>query len=85
MGKKAAQVAAFERATLHGLTVYARRRVSFGKQDPERARELFIRGALVDGEFETKLPFLRTTASCSRILNSWSTSRVARMCSSMTN
>src|SRR6202042_2320944 len=51
------QVAAFERATLHGLTVYARRRVSFGKQDPERARELFIRGALVDGEFETKLPF----------------------------
>jgi ATP-dependent helicase HrpA len=55
--KKAAQVAAFERATLHGLTVYARRRVSFGKQDPERARELFIRGALVDGEFETKLPF----------------------------
>ena len=55
--KKAAQVAAFERATLHGLTVYARRRVSFGKQDPVRARELFIRGALVDGEFETKLPF----------------------------
>src|SRR5476651_705590 len=55
--KKAAQVAAFERATLHGLTVYARSRVSFGKQDPERARELFIRGALVDGEFETKLPF----------------------------
>jgi ATP-dependent helicase HrpA len=55
--KKAAQVAAFERATLHGLTVYARRRVSFGKQDPERARELFIRGALVEGEFETKLPF----------------------------
>ncbi|MFK4447056.1 ATP-dependent helicase HrpA [Caballeronia udeis] len=55
--KKSAQVAAFERATLHGLTVYARRRVSFGKQDPERARELFIRGALVDGEFETKLPF----------------------------
>ncbi|SAL11503.1 ATP-dependent helicase HrpA [Caballeronia sordidicola] len=55
--KKAAQVAAFERATLHGLTVYARRRVSFGKQDPDRARELFIRGALVDGEFETRLPF----------------------------
>ncbi|CAH2784473.1 MAG: ATP-dependent helicase HrpA [uncultured Caballeronia sp.] len=55
--KKNAQVAAFERATLHGLTVYARWRMSFGKQDPERARELFIRGALVDGEFETKLPF----------------------------
>ena len=55
--KKAAQVAAFERATLHGLTVYRRRRVSFGKQDPARARELFIRGALVEGEFDTRLPF----------------------------
>jgi hypothetical protein len=57
LGKESRASAAFERATLHGLTVYARRRVSFGKQDPERARELFIRGALVDGEFETKLPF----------------------------
>lgn len=55
--KKAAQVVAFERATLHGLTVYARRRVSFGSQDPARAREMFIRGALVEGEFETRLPF----------------------------
>ncbi|SAK79620.1 ATP-dependent helicase HrpA [Caballeronia catudaia] len=55
--KKAAQVAAYERATLYGLTVYARRRVSFGKQDPKYARELFIRGALVEGEFDTRLPF----------------------------
>lgn len=55
--KKAAQVVAFERATLHGLTVYARRRVSFGSQDPARAREMFIRGALVEGEFDTRLPF----------------------------
>lgn len=55
--KKAAQVVAFERATLYGLTVYARRRVSFGKQDPKYARELFIRGALVEGEFDTRLPF----------------------------
>ncbi|MFM0321248.1 ATP-dependent RNA helicase HrpA [Caballeronia glebae] len=55
--KKAAQVVAYERATLHGLTVYARRRVSFGQQDPNYARELFIRGALVEGEFDTRLPF----------------------------
>lgn len=55
--KKAAQVVAYERATLYGLTVYARRRVSFGKQDPKYARELFIRGALVEGEFDTRLPF----------------------------
>ncbi|PCE27443.1 ATP-dependent RNA helicase HrpA [Paraburkholderia acidicola] len=55
--KRAAQVSAFERAVLYGLTVYHRRRVSFGKQDPARARELFIRGALVEGEFDTKLAF----------------------------
>ncbi|CAM2159213.1 ATP-dependent RNA helicase HrpA [Paraburkholderia tropica] len=55
--KRAAQVSAFERGVLYGLPVYQRRRVAFGKQDPARARELFIRGALVEGEFDTKLPF----------------------------
>ncbi|HIC7214478.1 ATP-dependent RNA helicase HrpA [Burkholderia stabilis] len=55
--KRPAQVSAYERATLYGLTIYHRRRVAFGKQDPARARELFIRGALVDGEFDTKLAF----------------------------
>ncbi|WP_345810967.1 ATP-dependent RNA helicase HrpA [Paraburkholderia sp. PREW-6R] len=55
--KRAAQVSAYERAVLYGLPIYNRRRVSFGKQDPARARELFIRGALVEGEFETKLAF----------------------------
>ncbi len=55
--KRAAQVSAFERAVLYGLPVYHRRRVSFGRQDPTRARELFIRGALVEGEFDTKLAF----------------------------
>src|ERR1700750_796232 len=55
--KRAAQVSAFERAMLYGLPIYHRRRVSFGKQDPARARELFIRGALVEGEVDTKLRF----------------------------
>lgn len=55
--KRPAQVSAFERATLYGLPIYHRRRVAFGQQDPARARELFIRGALVEGEFDTKLPF----------------------------
>jgi ATP-dependent helicase HrpA len=55
--KRAAQVSAFERAMLYGLPIYHRRRVSFGAQDPARARELFIRGALVEGEFDTKLAF----------------------------
>ena len=55
--KRPAQVGAFERATLYGLPIYHRRRVAFGRQDPARARALFIRGALVEGEFDTKLPF----------------------------
>ncbi len=55
--KRPAQVSAYERATLYGLPIYHRRRVAFGRQDPARARELFIRGALVDGEFDTKLAF----------------------------
>ena len=55
--KKAAQVVALERATLYGIVVYANRRVDFGTVDPAAAREIFIREALVAGDWETKLPF----------------------------
>ncbi|MFA6314191.1 MAG: ATP-dependent RNA helicase HrpA [Sterolibacterium sp.] len=53
--KSSGQVVAWERATLHGLLLYAKRRVQFGKAggdfgDIRLARQLFIRGALVDGE-----------------------------------
>ena len=50
--KSSGQVVAWERATLHGLLLYAKRRVQFGKspQEETQARELFIRGALVAGE-----------------------------------
>ena len=56
--RKAAEVVALERATLYGLVVYANRRVNFGRVDPIAAREIFIRHALVDGDWDTKLPFL---------------------------
>ncbi|MED5619174.1 ATP-dependent RNA helicase HrpA [Ideonella sp. BN130291] len=56
--KKAAEVVALERATLYGIVVYSNRRVNFGKVDPVAAREIFIREALVAGEWDTKLPFL---------------------------
>jgi len=56
--KKAAEVVALERATLYGIVVYSGRRTNFGRVDPRSAREIFIREALVDGEWETKLPFL---------------------------
>ena len=56
--KKSAEVVALERATLYGLVVYSGRRVPFGKIDPQSAREIFIREALVEGQWETALPFL---------------------------
>jgi len=56
--KKAAEVMALERATLYGLVVYSGRRVNFGRVDLHAAREIFIREALVAGQWETKLPFL---------------------------
>ncbi|MCW5643044.1 MAG: ATP-dependent RNA helicase HrpA [Rhodoferax sp.] len=56
--KKAAQVTALERATLYGIVVYSGRRIDFGRIDPQGAREIFIREALVAGEWDTKLPFL---------------------------
>jgi ATP-dependent helicase HrpA len=56
--KKSGEVIALERATLYGLVVYSGRRVPFGKVDPQSAREIFIREALVEGQWETNLPFL---------------------------
>ncbi|NML14337.1 ATP-dependent RNA helicase HrpA [Azohydromonas caseinilytica] len=56
--KKAAEVIALERATLYGIVVYNNRRVSYAKLDPVGAREIFIRQALVEGEWDTRLPFL---------------------------
>lgn len=56
--KKAAEVVALERATLYGIVVYNNRRVNFGTIDPKAAREIFIREALVNGEWDTRLPFL---------------------------
>lgn len=60
--KRSAQVIAHERATLYGLTVYQGRRVSFGRLDPAEARRVFIRAALVAGDWPDdwprKFPFI---------------------------
>ncbi|MDD5299128.1 MAG: ATP-dependent RNA helicase HrpA [Gallionella sp.] len=55
--KKAAQVSAFERSTLHGLLLNAKKRVHYGPMNPAEAREIFIRQALVGGEFNTQAAF----------------------------
>ena len=56
--KRSAQVVASERATLYGLVVYSQRRVGYASINPTEAREIFIRHALVEGEFDTRAPFL---------------------------
>lgn len=55
--KKTAQVTAYERVTLYGLTVMPKRRVHYGPVNPVEAREIFIRDALVAGDFTTRAPF----------------------------
>ncbi len=52
-----ARVVAIERGTLCGLPVYGDRRVHYGPLDPKLAREIFLRSALVEGDFETRAPF----------------------------
>jgi len=55
--KKPAQVGAFEKVTLYGLVLASQRRVNYGPIDPPTAREIFIREALVQGEYRTRAPF----------------------------
>ncbi|CNG14956.1 ATP-dependent helicase HrpA [Mycobacterium tuberculosis] len=51
--KKQAAVMAHEKVTLYGVPIVADRRVNYGRIDPELSRELFIRHALVEGDWET--------------------------------
>ena len=53
----AAVVAA--RATLYGLAVVTSRRVDLARLDPEGAREMFIRHALVEGEWDLRASIRR--------------------------
>jgi ATP-dependent helicase HrpA len=55
--RKPAHVAAFERGTLYGLPLYVNRRVHYGPMDPVESRKIFIRHALVGGDYETRAPF----------------------------
>ena len=43
--------------TLYGVPLVARRKVDYGRIDPELSRELFIRHALVEGDWHTHHAF----------------------------
>ena len=58
--KKRASVMAHERVTLYGVPLVADRLMAFGKVDVALSRELFIRHALVYGEWNSRHRFLDT-------------------------
>jgi ATP-dependent helicase HrpA len=60
---KRGEVMAFERVTLYGLPLIARRRVGYAHIDASVARELFIRHALVEGDWQTRHDFFRDNAA----------------------
>lgn len=55
-------VMAYERVTLYGLPLVPRRRVGYSHIEPDLARELFIRHALVEGDWQTRHHFFRDNA-----------------------
>src|SRR5437588_7837165 len=54
---KRGEAMAYERVTLYGLPLVTARRVSYTQVDPAGARDLFIRLALVEGDWRTPHPF----------------------------
>ncbi len=56
------EVMAYERVTLYGLPLVSRRRVGYARIDPVLARELFIRHALVEGDWHTRHRFFADNA-----------------------
>jgi ATP-dependent helicase HrpA len=50
-------VVAYEKVTLYGIPIVTSRKVVYGSIDPECSRELFIRHALVAGDWETRHAF----------------------------
>jgi ATP-dependent helicase HrpA len=57
--RKQAAVMASEKVLLYGVPLVAARRVNYGRIDPPLCRELFIRNALVEGDWDTHHAFFR--------------------------
>ncbi|MCV5388640.1 DUF3418 domain-containing protein, partial [Escherichia coli] len=48
-----------EKVMLYGVPIVPKRLVNYGSIDPTVSREIFIRSALVEGEWETKHAFFK--------------------------
>lgn len=49
---RSGQVMVFEKITLYGLTIVEKKSVSYSHIDPAQCREVFIRAALVEGQYD---------------------------------
>ncbi|MCW8925975.1 MAG: DUF3418 domain-containing protein, partial [Xanthomonadales bacterium] len=57
--RRQGRVMAWEQVSLFGLVIVEKRRVSYTRIDPEESRRIFIMGALVRGELNTRAGFLK--------------------------
>ncbi|WP_461169065.1 ATP-dependent RNA helicase HrpA [Arthrobacter sp. Z1-15] len=55
--KSRGSVMAYEKVTLYGVPVIPQRSINYGRVDPELSREMFIRHALVEGDWRTHHKF----------------------------
>jgi ATP-dependent helicase HrpA len=56
---RAGAAVALEKVILYGLPIVTERTVNYARVDPAAARELFITGALVEGDWQTRHEFFR--------------------------
>ncbi|RFF28168.1 MULTISPECIES: ATP-dependent RNA helicase HrpA [unclassified Wenzhouxiangella] len=66
--KRSGRVMGYEQLSLHGLVLVEKRRIHYGPHDPDTARSIFIRHALVRGEIHAKAEFLKRNAALKREL-----------------
>jgi ATP-dependent helicase HrpA len=61
--RKQGAALATERVTLYGVPLVAARTVQYARVDPEESRDLFIRHALVDGDWDTHHEFWKANTA----------------------
>ncbi len=66
--KRSGRVLGYQRVTLFGLTLVEKRKVHYGPHDPDTARDIFIRHALVRGEMNHRANFLKRNEALKREL-----------------
>ncbi|MFM9912776.1 MAG: ATP-dependent RNA helicase HrpA [Methylophilaceae bacterium] len=55
--RRLAQVSAWERVTLYGITIVPKRRIHYGPIDPVESRKIFLREALANEDYDTNAKF----------------------------